>query len=136
MAKTKERVFEFLADLEQKLGKMARDERGRLLELKKEMEGEEAAKEFYLWDYRFYDNLYVERKLKLGAFRLVDFPPRFQTNDDVASTDQQKVKEYFPVSKVVPKILDIYRRLLNVEFFPVSKTEGGQTWHQGESKRF
>lgn len=45
------------------------------------------------------------------------------------------MKEYFPVSKVVPSILEIYRQLLNVRFYPVPRTAeaGGMTWHEGQS---
>lgn len=63
----------------------------------------------YLWDYRYYDRLYIEQSLDL---------------------DDALVKEYFPVSVVVKTILDIYQTLLSVQFVPL---EGhGEAWHPGE----
>ena len=62
----------------------------------------------------YYDRLWLEKNLAL---------------------DDEKVKEYFPVTKVVPAILEIYRELLNVRFYKVPRTEeaGGSTWHEGAS---
>lgn len=77
-------------------------------------EAEHAAKglpfdgEFYLWDYRYYDRIFIEKELEL---------------------DDLLVKEYFPVSVVVPAILDIYQKLLGVKFVEAK----GETWHPGES---
>jgi Zn-dependent oligopeptidase len=53
----------------------------------------------------------------------------------MGGVDEEAVKEYFPVSKVVPAILEIYRQLLNVRFYPVPRTAeaGGMTWHEGQS---
>jgi Zn-dependent oligopeptidase len=46
-------------------------------------------------------------------------------------TDDNLVKEYFPVSKVVPAVLDIYKDLLGIELVAVPRDEavGGITWH-------
>lgn len=59
---------------------------------------------------RYYNRLYVERNLSL---------------------DGSLVKEYFPVSFVVPAILDIYQHLLGVKFMEI---DGGakDAWHPGE----
>ena len=62
--------------------------------------------EFYLWDYRYYDRKYIEKTLDL---------------------DDMLVKEYFPVSVVVPTILEIYQNLLGVTFQEIK----GSTWHPG-----
>ncbi len=67
--------------------------------------------EFYLWDYRYYDRKYIEKKLDL---------------------DDMLVKEYFPVSVVVPAILEIYQKLLGVKFVEAK----GETWHPGWSLVF
>ena len=40
------------------------------------------------------------------------------------------VKEYFPVSVVVPTILEIYQNLLNVQFVEI---KNDKTWHPGKS---
>ena len=42
--------------------------------------------------------------------------------------DDMIVKEYFPVSSVVPAILDIYQNLLGVQFEAI---ENPSTWHPG-----
>lgn len=62
--------------------------------------------EFYIWDYRYYDRKYIEKELDL---------------------DDSLVKEYFPVSVVVPAILEIYQKLLGVKFVAAK----GETWHPG-----
>jgi len=61
---------------------------------------------FYIWDYRYYDRKYIEQTLDL---------------------DDMLVKEYFPVSVVVPTILSIYQNLLGVRFQEIK----GSTWHPG-----
>lgn len=62
--------------------------------------------EFYIWDYRYYDRKYIETSLDL---------------------DDSLVKEYFPVTVVVPAILSIYQNLLGVRFEEIH----GSTWHPG-----
>ena len=42
--------------------------------------------------------------------------------------DDMIVKEYFPVSTVVPAILDIYQNLLGVQFETI---QNASTWHPG-----
>ncbi|EMD39827.1 hypothetical protein CERSUDRAFT_81164 [Gelatoporia subvermispora B] len=107
MVKSARGVVEFLADLEQKLRPVGLKERVELLALKKEEHEQKGLPfdgEFYIWDYRYYDRKYIERTLDL---------------------DDQLVKEYFPVSVVVPAILDIYQNLLGVKFVEIK----GETWH-------
>ncbi|BEI82885.1 hypothetical protein CcaverHIS002_0307530 [Cutaneotrichosporon cavernicola] len=113
MAKDSKTVMDFLNDLRTKLTPLGEAEKKNFLELKKEVHKEKGYApddELNLWDYRYYDRLWTERKLAL---------------------DDEKVKEYFPVSKVVPTILDIYKQLLSVQFYPVPRDEehGGNTWH-------
>ncbi|KAH8104630.1 metallopeptidase MepB [Cristinia sonorae] len=107
MVKSGRNVIDFLADLEQKLRPVGTKERDTLLVLKKQ-EHEELGipfdGEFYIWDYRYYDRKFVEKTLDL---------------------DDMKVKEYFPVDKVVPAILEIYQTLLGVKFVEIK----GETWH-------
>lgn len=62
--------------------------------------------EYYVWDSKYYDRLYIAERLSL---------------------DDQLVKEYFPVSFVVPTILEIYQNLLGVTFVQIQ----GETWHPG-----
>ena len=42
--------------------------------------------------------------------------------------DDMLVKEYFPVSAVVPAILEIYQNLLGVRFEAI---QNASTWHPG-----
>ncbi|BGP41596.1 metalloendopeptidase [Rhodotorula kratochvilovae] len=113
MAKNPSEVHAFLADLEEKLRPLGLAEREKLLELKRqehEKRGLPRDDTFWLWDYRYSDRLYVEKTLDL---------------------DDDLLKEYFPVSHVVPAVLDVYKDLLGVELIPVPRTEeaGGETWH-------
>lgn len=109
MVKTGAGVAAFLDDLEARLRPLALAERAALLALK---EAEHAARglpfdgEFYIWDYRYYDRLHLERTLQL---------------------DDALVKQYFPVTVVVPTILDIYQNLLGVRFVPL---QGATAWHE------
>jgi Zn-dependent oligopeptidase len=100
--------FQFLSDLEQRLRPLGAQERETLLKLKADeakSRGEPFDGEFYLWDYRYYDRIYLEKSLSL---------------------DDALIKEYFPVSVVVPTILEIYQNLLGVRFHEV---KDAQTWH-------
>ena len=99
-------------DLETKLRRVGEKEREILLALKKkdhEARGLPFDGEFYIWDYRYYDRKYIEETLDL---------------------DDSLVKEYFPVSVVVPTILEIYQNLLGVKF---EEIKDGSTWHPGKN---
>ena len=103
-----DQYFQFLADLEQRLRPLGVQERETLLQLKAEDlkdKGEPFDGNFFIWDYRYYDRLYLEKTLSL---------------------DEALIKEYFPVSVVVPAILEIYQNLLGVRFHEIKDT---QTWH-------
>ncbi|KIM89266.1 hypothetical protein PILCRDRAFT_61316 [Piloderma croceum F 1598] len=107
MIKTARGVTEFLDDLGEKLKPVGAKERDILLAIKKEEHqklGLPFDGEFYIWDYRYYDRKYIEQSLDL---------------------DDSLVKEYFPVSVVVPTILEIYQKLLGVRFVEYK----GETWH-------
>ncbi|KIY67106.1 metallopeptidase MepB [Cylindrobasidium torrendii FP15055 ss-10] len=108
MIKNGDNVSKFLDKLEQKLRPVGEKDRETLLALKKEEHGVAGLPfdgEFYIWDYRYYDRKFVEKTLDL---------------------DDAVVKEYFPVSVVVPTILSIYQDLLSVRFEEVTD---GSTWH-------
>jgi metallopeptidase MepB len=95
--------------LEQKLRPLGLRERETLLALKQE-ECKEKGLPFdgilHIWDFRYYDRLFIEKYLDL---------------------DENLVKEYFPVSVVVPVIIDIYRTLLGVRFEEIKE----DVWHPG-----
>lgn len=122
MAKDAKTVMAFLDDLEKKLKPVGEAERDKLLALKKkvhEKHGWAEDSDFNLWDYRYYDRLWTEQELALGEQRV----------KQQLTADDEKVKEYFPVSKVVPTILDIYKKLLSLEFYTIPKEQGGEAWH-------
>lgn len=109
MVKSARGVFDFLAELEQRLRPVASEEREILLAMKQEEHAEKAFAfdgEFNGWDWRYYDRKFTEKTLEL---------------------DDNLVKEYFPVSHVVPAVLEIYQSLLGVKFVEVK----GETWHAG-----
>ncbi|KAF8993112.1 zincin [Hymenopellis radicata] len=108
MIKTGTAVEKFLDDLEQKLRPVGLKDKETLLALKKaehDATGQPFDGEFYIWDYRYYDRIFVEKTLDL---------------------DDSLVKEYFPVSVVIPTILEIYQNLLGVKF---EEIKDGSTWH-------
>ncbi|KJA24053.1 hypothetical protein HYPSUDRAFT_53952 [Hypholoma sublateritium FD-334 SS-4] len=108
MIKTGKGIEEFLDDLESKLLPVGLKDREILLAMKKkehEAKGLPFDGEFYLWDYRYYDRKFIEESLDL---------------------DDMLVKEYFPVSVVVPTILSIYQNLLGVQFHEI---KDASIWH-------
>ncbi|KAG9019832.1 hypothetical protein FRB90_003421 [Tulasnella sp. 427] len=106
MIKSSKNVQQFLDNLVTKMKVLGDKDREALLKLKEEELGDKSDGKFYIWDYRYYDRLFVEKTLEL---------------------DEAKVKEYFPVDYVVPKILEIYQDLLGVSFVDITKDVG--TWH-------
>ncbi|KAF8558611.1 zincin [Imleria badia] len=110
MVKSAANAKKFLDELKSHLDPLGVQERAILLALKKEEHAKRGLPfddKFYIWDYRYYDRLYVERNLSL---------------------DDSLVKEYFPVSVVVPAILDIYQNLLGVKFVEI-KGDKRDVWH-------
>jgi Zn-dependent oligopeptidase len=106
-------TFQFLDDLGEKLKPVGAKEREILLAIKKEEHeklGLPFDGEFYIWDYRYYDRKFIEQSLDL---------------------DDSLVKEYFPVAVVVPTILEIYQKLLGVQFVE----HKGKTWHPGKTSQ-
>ncbi|QRV81064.1 metallopeptidase MepB [Ceratobasidium sp. AG-Ba] len=107
MIKTSKAVVDFLADLEEKLRPIGIKDRDTLLKIKEKEHAKAGLPfdgQFYIWDYRYYDRLFIEESLSL---------------------DDALVKEYFPVDVVVPTILEIYQDLLGVKFEEVK----GNLWH-------
>ncbi|RPA74369.1 zincin [Ascobolus immersus RN42] len=108
MAKSKQKVQEFLGDLRQKLIPGGETEKAKLLELKKTKEPD--SDHYYLWDHRFYDNLMLEKDYALDA---------------------QKIAEYFPLMNTIEKMFGIFEQLFGLEFFQVTdkKELEGKIWH-------
>jgi hypothetical protein len=98
-----------LEDVEKRLRPLGERE----LEVLKKMKTEDRAARglpeddaFYIWDMRYYDRIFRENTLQL---------------------DDEAIKTYFRVDRVVPTILRIYQDLLGVRFEEVK----GETWHPG-----
>ena len=96
MAKTPERALGLIEKVGHSLLPKARDEIKVLSELKR-ANGDKTP--FHSWDYGFY-----ERRLEKTRF----------------AVDSEQVRQYFPVDKVLPAVLDIYSRLLGVRFESIS----------------
>ncbi|MBI3551166.1 MAG: Zn-dependent oligopeptidase [Elusimicrobia bacterium] len=105
MAKTPEKVEEFLDRLRSKLKPLGRAELKVLLELKKQDEGAKSDGVINVWDWRYYDNQLKKRRYQI---------------------DQEAIKEYFPLETVVSGMLGVYQRLLGLKFREVA---GASVWH-------
>lgn len=108
MIKSSNGIQNFINDLLVKLRPVGLKERDELVAFKKKECEEKSLPfdgQFYNWDYRYYNRKYVE---------------------DTCGLDDQLVKEYFPVSVVVPKVLHIYQGLLGVRF---EEVKGDSAWH-------
>jgi metallopeptidase MepB len=66
--------------------------------------GEPFNGEFYAWDFRYYETLYLRESLSLDL----------------------SIKEYFPVSQVISATFEIYQTLFSISFHEVKDS---QTWH-------
>lgn len=140
MNKTPSRVLSFLTDLQQKLTPLGIDEREKFVQLKREEFKEKGWKwdekkdaVLKLWDYRYYERLSLEKELDLGDFTSFTLIRRSVPMTDKLKrivTDDNLLQEYFPVSKVVPSVLDLYKDLLEIELVKVPQ-EHGETYHSG-----
>lgn len=104
MAKTPERATGLVEQVGHSLLPKARAEIKALAELKRASGDHEP---FHKWDYSYY-----ERQLEKTRY----------------AVDSEVVRQYFPVDKVLPAVLDIYSRLLGVRFEPLSPV---QSWAPG-----
>lgn len=112
MAKNPSNVKKFLSDLAVKLQPLWAQEQKELLDLKEaecKANGWTFNGKLNFWDMRYYCNMIEETKYKV---------------------DQEKLKEYFPMSKVTEGLLHIYQQLLGLKFDLV---EGADVWHQDVS---
>jgi Zn-dependent oligopeptidase len=102
--------------LQKKLHPVGLKDRETLLKLKEKEHAEKGFPfdgQFYVWDYRYYDQKFIQSSLDL---------------------DESLVKEYFPVSVIVPQIIQIYQDLLSIKFVEIKD----ECWHPGNIsvKRF
>ena len=97
--------------MKEKLRPVGLKDRETLLKLKEKEHTEKGYPfdgEFYIWDYRYYDQKFIQSSLDL---------------------DESLVKEYFPVSVIVPQIIQIYQDLLSIKFVEIK----GDSWHTGSA---
>ncbi|KAF2484871.1 peptidase family M3-domain-containing protein [Neohortaea acidophila] len=116
MAKTPKTVDDFLGDLRVRLAPAGLKEIEALKKLKQDETG--SADNYFLWDYRFYDTLMLERYYQL---------------------DQNRIAEYFPLSTSIEGMLNIFEQLFGLVFVRVegkdradlSETGRGEdiVWH-------
>jgi thimet oligopeptidase len=105
MAGTPERVFEFLNRVKDAVVERASADRADLLAMKRK--DDPAATELFAWERSFY-----ARKLKQERYAL----------------DNETVKQYFPVGRVVEGTMNVYQKVLGVTF---RELQGGPTWAPG-----
>ncbi|MFW9960540.1 MAG: M3 family metallopeptidase [Candidatus Thorarchaeota archaeon] len=107
MAKTPKRVIDFLNDLKAKLEPLGYKELDTLKELKARELGvtsDEITLE--LWDLFYYHEMLMKEKF---------------------SVDQNEIKKYFPMERVVAGVLEIYQKVLNLNFI---ETRTPYVWHE------
>ena len=96
MAKTSQRVLEFMNDLKDKLSPLAERELKELKELKaKELGLSPESVAIELWDLFYYHEMLMREKY---------------------SVDQNEIKKYFPMERVVAGVLEVYQTVLDLEF--------------------
>jgi thimet oligopeptidase len=106
MAKTPEKVNNFLSDLESKLKPGGKSELKVLTELKNNDLGDKSDKQLNSYDWRYYARLYKEKEYKV---------------------DNTKIKKYFPMEKVLESMLKFYQDLLGLLFTP---NLDANKWHE------
>ncbi|MDD5303410.1 MAG: Zn-dependent oligopeptidase [Elusimicrobia bacterium] len=103
MAKTPERVAQFLARLTEKVRERAKSELAAVLEVKRR--DDPSATELGDHERGYYSRILREEKY---------------------SYDAEEVRQYFPVDRVVSGVMNVYQRILGVTFREV---KGGPVWH-------
>jgi thimet oligopeptidase len=107
MAKTPERVIDFMNELKEKLTPLSEKETLVLRELKAKEQGFPLDDvKIEVWDLFYYHEMLMREKY---------------------AVDQNMVKEYFPIASVVQGVLDVYQTVLNLEF---KKSDIPNTWHE------
>ncbi|MFW9908531.1 MAG: M3 family metallopeptidase [Candidatus Thorarchaeota archaeon] len=107
MAKKPDRVIEFLAELREKLTPIGRKEMDVLKELKARELGQNPEDvTLELHDLWYYHEMLMREKY---------------------AVDQNEVKKYFPMDLVVKGVLDVYQKVLNLEFRQIVDAN---VWHE------
>ena len=104
MAKTPTRVFEFMNDLKEKLTPLGHKEIENLKRLKaKELGVSSDNITLEVWDLFYYHEALMKERF---------------------SVDQNEIKKYFPMERVVAGVLEIYQRVLNLDFVESESPNG------------
>jgi len=107
MAKTPKRVLDFLDDLKAKLAPLGHKELDALTKLKaRELGVTPDSVTLELWDLFYYHEILMKEKY---------------------SVDQNEIKKYFPMERVVAGVLEVYQKVLNLNFVEVQKPN---VWHE------
>ncbi|KAJ1657427.1 metalloendopeptidase [Dispira simplex] len=110
MAKTPEKISQFLTDLRQRLLPLGESELCHFQQYQREDRKAQgihnADSTIYAWDYRYYMNQVKEREYKV---------------------DEEAVKQYFTMENVTKGMLDIYQTVLGLKFVEVT---GASVWHE------
>ncbi|MHA3962567.1 MAG: M3 family metallopeptidase [Candidatus Thorarchaeota archaeon SMTZ1-45] len=107
MAKTPQRVIDFMNDLRKRLTPLSEKETQKLKKLKaKELNKSPEDVTIELWDIFYYHEMLMKMKY---------------------AVDQNEIKEYFPAHLVIQGVLDVYQKVLNLEFI---EAEEPNTWHE------
>lgn len=104
MAKRPEAVQKFIDGLKTGLKARGARDRAELVALKQEELGKSTDGVLHSWDRRYYENQLQKKRYQV---------------------DHQKIKEYFPLEKVVSGMFEIYQELLGVKFIE----EKTPVWH-------
>lgn len=107
MAKTPERVIEFMNDLKEKLTPLSEKETVVLREMKAKEQGiplEDSKIE--MWDLFYYHEMLMREKYAI---------------------DQNEVKKYFPMDRVIEGVLRVYQTVLDLDF---QIPEKSTAWHE------
>jgi len=107
MAKTPNRVYELMNDLKDKLTPLSKKEFGVLKELKSKEQGiplSEVVLES--WDLFYYHEMLMREEY---------------------AVDQNEIKKYFPVQSVIEGALDVYQKVLSLEF---EEQKEPNVWHE------
>lgn len=111
LAKSQEKVMEFINDLRERLTPLAKEELKRLKAFKNEdlkARGLPPQDDYYGWDNAFYQNLLLEKEYQV---------------------DHKKISEYFPLDHTVEKMISFYEKIFDVKFVEVKNPDPSTVWH-------
>jgi len=106
MAKNPKNIWNFENSLKAKVREKAELDYKELLETKRNYTGDNSATDIKSWESSFYNNILLKEKYQL---------------------DNQKLKEYFEVNKVIDGLLKISQHLYGVKFEEISNPS---VWHE------